>query len=295
MKLSSQHVSIDIPGAGWATRKGGLIGRDELPAWYVSNPFILTKYRPPELSVCACAKTACEIHNETANIWTHFLGGLVWIYFCSNSLKSHDMAVRVDEFTYRLQLVCYGLCGIMPFTSALAHTFFCRSPSWYKACWSCDHAGIILLWLARALSEGYISWWCDRSFFATWCMIVLAVFSVLGYVVVIHSNEAIFLPLYMFIHIPVVSMTWKKELWVDDQSGVLLRLGLAMTLLGSMCGVIGYIIMRFRLPERWAPGSFDLWFHSHQWWHILTIVGPITCMEAGRVMISARLDGQCFV
>ena len=35
----------------------------------------------------------------------------------------------------------------------------------------------------------------------------------------------------------------------------------------------GAIIYANRVPERWFPGKFDLWLHSHQLFH----VSPIEC------------------
>lgn len=36
--------------------------------------------------------------------------------------------------------------------------------------------------------------------------------------------------------------------------------------------IIGAIIYAARVPERWAPGRFDLFGSSHQWFHVLVLV-----------------------
>jgi adiponectin receptor len=28
-----------------------------------------------------------------------------------------------------------------------------------------------------------------------------------------------------------------------------------------------------RIPERWLPGTFDIWLHSHQLWHAFILAG----------------------
>ena len=43
----------------------------------------------------------------------------------------------------------------------------------------------------------------------------------------------------------------------------------------TLCGVVGFGIFCARAPEIWAPGAFDIWFHSHQWWHVFTTAGPL--------------------
>lgn len=36
--------------------------------------------------------------------------------------------------------------------------------------------------------------------------------------------------------------------------------------------VIGAIIYAMRFPERFFPGKFDVWFHSHQIFHVLIVI-----------------------
>ncbi|XP_035670213.1 progestin and adipoQ receptor family member 3-like [Branchiostoma floridae] len=35
-------------------------------------------------------------------------------------------------------------------------------------------------------------------------------------------------------------------------------------------GILVFFVMK--IPERWWPGRFNIWGHSHQWWHLLLIV-----------------------
>lgn len=46
------------------------------------------------------------------------------------------------------------------------------------------------------------------------------------------------------------------------------------------CCVIGVFLFVNRIPERWNPGGFDIFGHSHQWWHIC-IVLAILCHLVG--------------
>lgn len=32
---------------------------------------------------------------------------------------------------------------------------------------------------------------------------------------------------------------------------------------------LGLLVKSVEVPERFAPGKFDLWGSSHQWWHVL--------------------------
>ncbi|ETO21940.1 hypothetical protein RFI_15264 [Reticulomyxa filosa] len=31
---------------------------------------------------------------------------------------------------------------------------------------------------------------------------------------------------------------------------------------------LGFVFFHYRIPERFAPGKFDIWLHSHQFWHL---------------------------
>jgi len=39
--------------------------------------------------------------------------------------------------------------------------------------------------------------------------------------------------------------------------------------------LVGTTFFITRIPERFFPGKFDIWFHSHQWWHIMVILGAL--------------------
>ena len=178
----------------------------------------------------------------------------------------------------------------MPFASTLAHLLHCVAPDLYRVCWSFDHVGIMALWLARALCEGYVLvGFCRWHWWQLWAVCSGVVFSVAGFFIVSRENSLLLLPLYAFIHLPIVSAaTLDLGFWGNSQ----LQDGVFLTLLGSSCGVIGYMVMQAKVPERFFPGKLDLLFHSHQWWHIFTIVGPILCLQGGRNILGARLSGN---
>ena len=68
------------------------------------SPYVLTGYRPPHLTFCACAATLCDVHNETGSIWTHLLGGAVWVAASLDTLHSQDLALRSDGSNHSHEL-----------------------------------------------------------------------------------------------------------------------------------------------------------------------------------------------
>eukprot|EP00164_Ancoracysta_twista_P008960 GFYU01013114.1.p1 GENE.GFYU01013114.1~~GFYU01013114.1.p1 ORF type:complete len:130 (-),score=31.13 GFYU01013114.1:1-390(-) len=64
------------------------------------------------------------------------------------------------------------------------------------------------------------------------------------------------------------------------QSSTLLQ-GMALMLFLYGIGVVIYVL---KIPERLAPGRFDVWFHSHQLWHVFVLAAAVvhffTCLAA---------------
>ena len=55
---------------------------------------------------------------------------------------------------------------------------------------------------------------------------------------------------------------------------------------------VGFTIMYKRFPERFYPGMFDIWFHSHQLWHICVGMGAITWWYALDHLVTFREHEQ---
>ena len=185
-----------------------------------------------------------------------------------------------------------------------------------------DYFGIILLWFARVLYEGYIAMWCNR---AAWLNLVLTsslVFLMLAPLILVANKRWVFFPLYVYIHIPLVTLLWdhtandhthyglgsvlmEQAMHLGGGSGShgngamadisTFYTGAAISLLGSACGVVGASVFLTRFPERLYPGYFDIWGASHQWWHVFTMVGPLLCLWGGGLMMEYRIATPCHV
>ena len=73
---------------------------------------------------------------------------------------------------------------------------------------------------------------------------------------------------------------------------------LHLLLLGSLCGVVGFVVKTTQVPERWRPLErrrrtlfFDVIGASHQWWHLLTIVGPLLAQRGNFAFLVLRGGG----
>ena len=57
----------------------------------------------------------------------------------------------------------------------------------------------------------------------------------------------------------------------------------------------GVALFATRVPERWAPGTFDVWGHSHQLFHVAIVAAAATHYRGVRVLLEwrDRVGGVC--
>jgi adiponectin receptor len=99
-----------------------LLTLDELPSDWRSNPHILQGYRFYENKMQCVYSIGC-IHNETGNIWTHFLGFFfvlaIGIYWYPRS-QSYEIATVTDKCVFAVFL--FAALGCLA-CSTIWHTF----------------------------------------------------------------------------------------------------------------------------------------------------------------------------
>ncbi|XP_025829298.1 adiponectin receptor protein-like, partial [Agrilus planipennis] len=58
--------------------------------------------------------------------------------------------------------------------------------------------------------------------------------------------------------------------------------------------IMGALMYALRVPERWFPGKFDIWFHSHQIFHMFVLGGAFVHYHGITEMAMHRVTvGQC--
>lgn len=171
-----------------------LLSLRELPSWMRHNDFIETHYRPQLLSIRACLHTAFwRIHNETVNVWTHFIGLSVFFVLLLSALwatlpllqRSGSSAMPADYYPLRagglmalpspsddarsllvaeharvllplLVAACY-----MFFASTLCHSCWVRSPRALSILSRLDFCGIAMLCAGHTMSGVRVMFYCD--------------------------------------------------------------------------------------------------------------------------------------
>lgn len=248
---------------------------DEIPEWQQGNPFLLTAYRC-HYTFAMCMKSIFTIHNETANVWTHFLGMLFFL-LCSIVLFSSDFLKPV--WTHYLIFVPYAAATVIcMFFSAAFHLFsghYCHRV--YDRMMQLDYFGITCLVVGSFLPPCYLAFACETYLRYLYLTMILVLGSV-GLIgpffnfwaddrfywgrLVVYSSTAgsgVFPVVHVFVLLP-------------NSNANPFVLGLALMMLLYMLGMVIYI---FKIPERWFPGRFDIWCHSHSIWHVFVLAASV--------------------
>lgn len=238
------------------------------------EPYLLNGYRQTDTSFCHCIRYTVVLHNDVGNFWTHFLPAVAWmVWLVHLSCTSIDFT---DPYWYPLLVIWIGACCYAT-CSAAAHLFACKSLQTRQVAFMIDYHGITLYatggFLAYYFYERQIGFGIFRykySFILT--------------SVIVNTVATLTCCLSRFY--------WKEWRYYARSGSYVLPyiLGLSSFNLrflycmftGEQCEfqtlhlhIVAFILSLFmvfffvsKIPERFSPGSFDYFFHSHQLFHI---------------------------
>lgn len=180
---------------GDAKPAAALLTVRNLPAWMRDNDYIRTGYRPPQPSASATLRSALlSLHNESANIYTHLLGALLFLHaFLPHTPRlaahppPHPAAAAAYEALRASGLAALPAGGAAPAaavaalrgeaartlaplavaavyclaTSALYHAAWVRSARALLVLSRADFCGIALLCAGHAMSGVRALFYCD--------------------------------------------------------------------------------------------------------------------------------------
>ena len=263
--------------------------------------YIFTGYRTNH-TICDCIRSIFALHNETLNIWTHLAGFTYWLWVFT-TLDSQPWFQGIDELSQAITRVGYGICLLMPLSSAVYHTFndaqtcccFHAGPSSDR--WSVanmflrmDLFGIYALFYARSLMEGYLALFCNRQGWIAFQMVSILVFAVLAPVGLWTTKMWPLVPSFILVHIPILVIVFGSKWWTSPG----LTLHVLFSVAGTGCFVLAFTVYRRRWPESRWPGKFDIFGASHQIWHVFTFLGPELIMIGMRYHFAHLRDQPCF-
>ncbi|XP_078578640.1 progestin and adipoQ receptor family member 3-like [Branchiostoma floridae x Branchiostoma japonicum] len=275
----------------------------QLPRWYqqiMEPPYITAGYRN-NLSYRQCLRSIFQIHNETGNIWTSLLPAIVFLL-----LAYYDITVSLPgahgNGTDYVVIVLFHLCfQIGAYASTYFHTFHaqgCRQK--YEECLAVDLWGLAVSSASAALQYVAYAFCCSWQWQAFYCVSIgglITWYSVIwlhpkmvpGWVSVRRRFLAFF-PLYIVLYgVMLLQPLYLNRHWPDNlpQTFVLLAVPNCAILLA---GIVVYVM---KIPERWWPGCFNFWGHSHQWWHLLLVAAQLFWRRTIIIFMQMKLHTLC--
>lgn len=277
--------------AGWR-----VVHHNSLPTWLKDNDFLHKGHRTPTNSFMACFKSIFRIHTETGNIWSHLLGFIAFlgitIYFMTrSSLEIQWQEKAVFSAFFLGAILCLGFSWVF-------HTVFNHSQKIGKLFNKLDYCGIAFLTMGSFVPWLYYSFYCRLGPKITYLVLIF----LLGTLCIIVSlwdkfseprfrplRAGVFIALGLSGVIPALHFVITDGFWFAID-----RASLGWLSLMAVLYIVGAVIYAVRIPERLFPGKFDIWFQSHQIFHVFVLAAAFVHYHGISEIANYRLTlGDC--
>jgi adiponectin receptor len=268
-----------------------LLHYHHLPDWMKDNDFLLFGHRPPMHNFKECFTSMFYLHTETINIWTHLIGFLAFVFLTVYSMTHPSLSSWEERAVYLAFFIGAMLC--LGF-SWVFHTVYCHSEHVSRLFNKLDYCGIALLTLGSFVPYIYYAFYCHFSyklfylalvFILTVACIVISTVNTFASPKFRSLRVAVFIGLGVSGVIPCTHYILIEGLWQ-----AIYYAALGWLLLMGFLYIAGAVIYALRVPERIFPGKFDIWFQSHQIFHVLVVAGALVHFHAINVIAKYRTD-----
>lgn len=252
---------------------------EDLPRWMQSDPYIRRGYRRQLDSFSACFQSIFYLHNESVNIWSHLLPTLVYlsVLLATDYKILHNGVTLSTADNAVIQTYIAGSIACLTF-SAWFHIVAAHSEPVATRFLKLDYLGILLNVVACAVTFIYAGLYGKPSlqafYISLFVICATVVFSAISSPLAEGPQAAIFRT-SLFIglaasgYAPVVHMAI-----VEGMAG-LQNFPIQKWSIMALFYLAGAVFYVARVPEKFFPGTFDIWGTSHQIFHILVPFGQV--------------------
>jgi adiponectin receptor len=159
--MEDSTIPVTLPSE---SRHSTLLSYHEIPEWYQDNEFICHGYRPVSNSTHACFASLFSLHNETVNIYSHLIPGILFlvaeglVYWHLHT--KYPNATISDHLIFAFFLLTAVICLV---TSATYHTLTNHSKNVSNLWLRLDFVGIIILTLGDFVSGIDMVFYCEPT------------------------------------------------------------------------------------------------------------------------------------
>uniref|UniRef100_A0A8C6WFJ1 Progestin and adipoQ receptor family member 9 n=1 Tax=Neogobius melanostomus TaxID=47308 RepID=A0A8C6WFJ1_9GOBI len=300
-----------------------LLRHTDVPPRVIEN-FILTGYRFPNYSLRDCLLSAFRPTNETGNFWTHFLPVFVFFYHFVEVFGWENAPHGNDPFFYPLWNYFIGVfCLLM--ASSLAHLLNSMSIVVREVCFFVDYGTISAYTVGSSLAYYYyihpraglgeieeqtnpemdqkasyttldLSVFFNTLYIPSACVVALVcILSCCNtrqrwrkYRYIIRTM--VFLLPFFLSSTPIFYRLLTKSPYSDESPSFASSSTMAVYFYGHCFWLVLSAVFNIsKLPERLAPGRFDIWGHSHQWFHCFTFLSILDELHMIKAEVKAIL------
>lgn len=274
-----------------------------LPEWLRDNEFIHGGYRPPMSSFRGCFKSMFRLHNETWNIWTHFVGFLFFVVLVSGVYWFGDFItgmfedVEISKLPWSEQVMLslfFSGAIVCMLCSTLFHVLHNHSREVNSLFSRLDYSGIAFLITGSSIPAYYYGFYC--TWVAQYMHIAILVI-LCGVCITISMWSKFNKPKYrifrflVFVLFGLYGAVPFVHIYLRDGYR---HAAHAYAMWGIVIMAAIYIgggtLYAFRIPERFWPGRFDVWASSHQLFHVCVVTAALVHYDALLSMVKYRLD-----
>ncbi|XP_013397290.1 adiponectin receptor protein 2 [Lingula anatina] len=273
-----------------------IVHHNHLPNWLKDNEFLLHGHRPQLNSFSDCFKSVFRIHTETGNIWTHLLGFIAFIGIAGYFLSRPTIEVQWQEKAvfsafFLGAILCLGFSWVF-------HTVYCHSERVGRLFNKLDYCGIALLTMGSFVPWLYYSFYCELGPKIAYLVLI---FTLGGFCILVSLwdkfaeprfravRAGVFVALGLSGVIPACHYVIQNGFW-DAVNNV----AMGWLVLMAFLYIFGAFIYAIRFPERIFPGKCDIWFQSHQIFHMFVLAGAFVHYHGISEIANYRLTlGDC--
>lgn len=261
-----------------------------------TEPFLMSGYRKPDPTLFECIRYTFVCHNDVWNFWTHFLPLCAWVPWLYYLSYHYDFT---DPYYYPLFCFWIGGCSYALFSS-VAHMFGCVSSNVRSICFMLDYLGISIYVAGGGLCTLHHQPPLSSSLYFQYqfplvCLLVL--FSVSAALMSSFSRFYCFkyrfymrslgyLPAYCICVAPFLSRAFTCFSVGDECMSDTLYLHFICI---ALSGLLLFFFIT-KIPERFAPGKFDIFFQSHTLFHLSSVALTTIHMYIFPIEAAARKD-----